>query len=171
VSVRRFRVEVGGRSYEVALEQDDGPPRLTVDGAEVEASLEPADQDGTRRFTLNGRQHLAGTAPRGERIAVALDGLTLDVTVEDERRSRLAQFGGGGVRHSGRQVVRAPMPGLVVRVNVTVGQQVAAGESVVVLQAMKMENELGSPRDGTIASVAVEAGQAVEQGQPLVELE
>jgi biotin carboxyl carrier protein len=171
VSVRRFRVEVGGRSYEVSLEQDDGPPRLIVDGAAVEANLEPADEGGPRRFNLNGRQQLAFAAPRGERVAVALDGVSLDVTVEDERRGRLARFGGGGARQSGRQVVRAPMPGLVVRVNVEIGQQVAAGESVVVLQAMKMENDLGSPRDGTVAAVAVEAGQAVEQGQTLVELE
>jgi biotin carboxyl carrier protein len=63
------------------------------------------------------------------------------------------------------------MPGLVVRVNVEPGRAVTAGESLVVLQAMKMENELASPRDGTVKAVAVEPGQAVEQGQVLVELE
>ena len=140
-------------------------------GETVEAVLEPPDQTGRRRFLLAGQQRLAFTARQEEQLAVAFDGVSIDVTVDDERRTRLASFGGGAARHSGREVVKAPMPGLVVRVNVSVGQPVAAGESVVVLQAMKMENELGSPRDGTIAAVAVEPGQAVEQGQPPVELE
>jgi biotin carboxyl carrier protein len=102
---------------------------------------------------------------------VAVEGVALETLVEDELAVRLAAFSGGRSRTGGTQRVVAPMPGLVVRVNAAAGQAVTAGESLVVLQAMKMENELGSPRDGTVRSVAVEAGQAVEQGQLLVELD
>jgi biotin carboxyl carrier protein len=97
--------------------------------------------------------------------------VSLDVGVEDERAARLAQFSGRAARAAGREVIAAPMPGLVVRVNVEAGQAVTAGESLVVLQAMKMENELASPRGGTVKAVVVEPGQAVEPGQVLVELD
>jgi biotin carboxyl carrier protein len=63
------------------------------------------------------------------------------------------------------------MPGLVVRVDAEVGQQVSAGQCLVVLQAMKMENELGAPSNGTVKQIHVEPGQAVEHGQLLLELE
>jgi biotin carboxyl carrier protein len=63
------------------------------------------------------------------------------------------------------------MPGLVLSVSVELGQYVGSGQSLIVLQAMKMENELGSPRDGTVKAVNVQPGQAVDQGQVLIELE
>jgi len=68
-------------------------------------------------------------------------------------------------------VVVAPMPGLIVRVNVSPGDTVAAGQGLVVVEAMKMENELKAPADGVVARVSVEAGAAVEKGAVLVVLE
>jgi pyruvate carboxylase subunit B len=68
-------------------------------------------------------------------------------------------------------VIKAPMPGLVVRVQVAVGQAVTAGVGLVVVEAMKMENELKAPRAGTVAQVHVQAGDKVEKGQPLVSLQ
>jgi biotin carboxyl carrier protein len=97
--------------------------------------------------------------------------VSLEVQIQDERAAALARFGGGVARAHGQERISAPMPGLVVGVNVSPGQIVRAGDSLVILQAMKMENELASPRDGIVASIAVQAGQAVEQGQTLVELE
>ena len=68
-------------------------------------------------------------------------------------------------------MIKSPMPGLIVAVKVASGQAVKKGETLVILESMKMENELKAPREGKVGVVKVEARQAVEQGQPLVTLE
>lgn len=67
--------------------------------------------------------------------------------------------------------IKAPMPGLILEINVTVGQEVNEGDNLLILEAMKMENSFDSPRAGVIKSIAVEKGQAVDKGQLLIEFE
>ena len=69
------------------------------------------------------------------------------------------------------QTVSAPMPGTIVNVPVSAGQQVTKGQVLVVMEAMKMENEIMAPSDGTVASVMVKKGDSVENGTPLVALQ
>jgi biotin carboxyl carrier protein len=168
---RRYRVSIGDRTLEVEVDSRGDTPTVTLDGERLPAEMLPADASGLRRLRIGERVYELLLVQSADRVALALEGVSLEVGVEDERAARLAQFGGGPARAGGREVIAAPMPGLVVRVNVEPGRAVTAGESLVVLQAMKMENELASPRDGTVKAVAVEPGQAVEQGQVLVELE
>ena len=75
-----------------------------------------------------------------------------------------------GVTVSGGESVKAPMPGNILKVNVSVGQNVKAGQVLVVLEAMKMENEIVAPRDGSVAQVVVSKGAVVDTGDPLVVL-
>ena len=168
---RRYRVTVADRVFEVEVGGEDGRHDVTVNGTTLPAELSAEDTGGVRRLRIGGRlrEVLLAGSERGWDVAV--EGITVSVEVQDERSARLARFGGATSKQAGRETITAPMPGLVVRVNVETGQEVTAGESLVVLQAMKMENELGSPRDGRIKAVSVEPGQAVEQGQVLVELE
>jgi len=91
--------------------------------------------------------------------------------VEDERARRLAETGRGLGAPSGEVVIKSPMPGLIVAVRVKPGQDVKKGETLVILESMKMENELKAPRDGKVGSVRVEGRQAVEQGQTLATIE
>ncbi|HEV2405713.1 MAG TPA: biotin/lipoyl-containing protein [Ktedonobacterales bacterium] len=88
-------------------------------------------------------------------------------TVEDERSRALASLA-GGAHVSGDAPIRAPMPGLVVKVVAEQGSSVERGQTVVVLEAMKMENDLTTPRAGVIKAVRVERGQTVNQGDVLV---
>src|SRR5205823_12832888 len=119
---------------------------------------------GGLRIRLGNRLVDVLWAPTDDGCTLALEGVSVNATVEDERLASLAQFGGGRSRARGSQVVLAPMPGLVVRVNVEPGRSVAEGESLIVLQAMKMENELASPRTGTVKAVRVRSGKAGDQG-------
>ena len=98
-----------------------------------------------------------------------IDGQTIDAVVQDERAARLASAAGGRPRSS-QTTVQAPMPGLVVAVSVEPGQAVTRGTTLVVLSAMKMQNELTAPADATVTEVLVSAGQTVDQGQALVRL-
>ncbi|MFN0074050.1 MAG: biotin/lipoyl-containing protein [Chloroflexota bacterium] len=108
---------------------------------------------------------------RGGEGRIVVGGRQFAVSVVDERARQFAaltQAAGGG---SAKVEIRAPMPGLIVSIPLEVGQVVKRGERLVVLQAMKMENELTSPRDGRVAAVHVEEAQTVEQGFVLVTLE
>ena len=100
-----------------------------------------------------------------------IDGRRHVVEALDERARAIRDLSGGAQAAPGPRVLRAPMPGLVVRVEVVVGDQVDAGQSVVVMEAMKMENELRSPTAGLVTSVRAVAGAAVEKGAILVEFE
>jgi biotin carboxyl carrier protein len=92
--------------------------------------------------------------------------------VVDERTRHIRSLTGSGEEKKGGGQLKAPMPGLVIRVDVVAGQAVAAGASVVVLEAMKMQNELRAPiGGGVVAAVRVQPGQAVEKGQILVDYE
>jgi len=91
--------------------------------------------------------------------------------VQDERTRAIEAVSGKGQPAAGGGTVRAPMPGLVVRIEVAEGQQVDAGAGLVVVEAMKMENELRAPRPSVVAAVHVGVGQTVEKGAPLVTLE
>jgi len=91
--------------------------------------------------------------------------------VLDERTRHIRSLAGGGDQRRAAGVLKAPMPGLVVRVQVQPGEKVAAGDPLVVLEAMKMENELKAGAPGVVKSVRVAPGEAVEKGQVLVEFE
>jgi biotin carboxyl carrier protein len=91
--------------------------------------------------------------------------------VVDEAHARLASVAGARQTTSTRFELKAPMPGLVVKILCEVGDEVAAGTPLAVLQAMKMENELALPRGGHVRAIAVEPGQTVEQNQVLLVVE
>jgi biotin carboxyl carrier protein len=95
-------------------------------------------------------------------------GHLFSVEVLDERAQLMSQRRGGQFIDSGEISIRAPMPGLVIDIPVREGQEVKAGQTVVVLESMKMQNELKTPRDGVVQRISAEPGQSVEQNKPLV---
>ena len=102
-----------------------------------------------------------------------VDGWRVDVTVEVERRAALrekARRGGAVAAHGGPTEVRAIIPGRVVSVSVVAGDEVVAGQHLLVVEAMKMQNELLAPRPGTVTSVAVGEGRTIEVGDVLLVL-
>ncbi|MCE9637558.1 MAG: biotin/lipoyl-binding protein [Planctomycetes bacterium] len=100
-----------------------------------------------------------------------MDGWRFDVEALDERTRAIRELSESKQGPAGPAPVVAPMPGLIVRVNVAVGDRVEAGQGVVVMEAMKMENELRAPAAGTVRVVIAVAGVAVEKGTRLVEFE
>lgn len=102
------------------------------------------------------------------KIAVMMSGRLFETQVLDERAMLLMQRRGAPVAGSGE--VNAPMPGLIVEVTVEQGAAVAQGETLIILESMKMQNELKSPADGVVRSIHVEAGQAVDKNDLLVEI-
>ena len=111
---------------------------------------------------------------RGEgrgRYTLWVDGYRFDTEALDERTRAIRELSAAAAAPVGPAPIKAPMPGLIVRINVKVGDAVEAGQGVVVMEAMKMENELRATAAGTVKSVEVVPGAAVEKGTLLVALE
>ena len=164
----RFTAVVGETEHAIevlALGEDRW--RITIDGRE---QVVDSRQTGQGSFSLL-IEHAAAevsVSSRGDEFQVVVGGLSHRLRLLDERalRRRDRSTAGDGARD-----VRAAMPGKVVTVLVEAGANVERGQGLVVLEAMKMENEIGAPRTGPVAEVCVRPGQAVEAGELLVRLE
>ncbi len=161
-------VSVLGREVEADVDGE----QVTVAGQTHTASLTVVPGTPVRQLLLDGRSEaLAVEAAGGGRWTVTRRGERFDVEVLDERARHIRSLTGATERALGPAALRAPMPGLVVRVQVEAGQSIAAGAGVVVLEAMKMENELRAASAAVVQTVRVRPGEAVEKGQVLVEFD
>ena len=164
----RYFVTVAGRSCEVVV---DGAA-VTIDGVAVTAELRDAG-DGLRHLILDGVSLPLLAEPGNARGTWRLQtqGRWHEAEALDERTHAIRQLTAASAVAQGPKPVRAPMPGLVVRLEVEVGQPVAAGQGVAIVEAMKMENELKAEVAGVVSRILVAPGQAVEKGTVLVEFE
>ncbi|HVL53550.1 MAG TPA: biotin/lipoyl-containing protein [Vitreimonas sp.] len=175
--------EVDGRIRPPAyLDPHDSARVVLVDGEPVAAFVTPMgagrvrlDTPGhepSRRIVLLGEPS-EGAAPGTLEREVVIDGWRFVVETESERRAALrgrASRGREAPGSGGRVDIRAVIPGRVVSVSVSAGDTVSAGQQLMVVEAMKMQNELRAPRDGTVERVATEAGRTIEVGDVLVVL-
>lgn len=141
---------------------------VSIDGKTYEVDFVSVSGQPVYSLIADGRSHEAYVRESDEGWQVLLRGRLYPVRVEDEREKRLRAAAGGGVAESGEFHLKAPMPGLVVAIPVEEGQQVKKGQVLLILESMKMQNELKSPRDGTVSRIKVRAGESVEQKQPLL---
>jgi pyruvate carboxylase subunit B len=162
----RYVVLVDGQVVEVEVDGD----QVTVAGQIHVATLGVIPGTPLRQLLLDGRPTTLAVASLGRgRWALAPGGERWEVEVLDERTRYIRSLSGGVERQLESPVLKAPMPGLVLRVQVVPGQRVPAGAGLVVLEAMKMENELKSRADAVIKAIRVQPGEAVEKGQVLLE--
>lgn len=119
-----------------------------------------------RSFTATAVQN----DPTGKTATIEIDGETMQVQVKDSLDQVLDKMGFSTTASRHLQEIKAPMPGLVLQVNVTEGQEVKEGDKLLILVAMKMENSIAVHADATIKKIHVNAGQAVDKGQLLLEL-
>jgi biotin carboxyl carrier protein len=168
----QFQVAVGDRAISVELQESVDGMRVRVAGGDEQAVAwtRPAG-DELVTLLVGGKVVSALVTGRDGQYDLCVDGHPLQAVVQDERAARLAQASAAGRPAQSDLSVEAPMPGLVVAVNVEPGQEVARGESLVVLQAMKMENELTARQGGRVKEILVTPGQTVDQNQTLVTLE
>ena len=186
-------IPAGGVRVALAVELPDGPPALVVDrtdrgrvvdGEASEARLDLLDQEhAVLREAADGEPHRVLIVAQGSdpgqvasgvaRREVVIDGWRVELTIEPEARAALrerARRGSAEAGSSGPTKVHAIIPGVVVSVSVAPGDAVTAGQQLLVVEAMKMQNELRAPRDGTVEQVAVGAGSTIEVGDLLLVL-
>ena len=164
----KYFVTIGSKVLEVEL----GPEGVKLDGREVHPDLQEMDGTEVHTLLLGGRSHrvLASRVGSGE-WSLHLSGRHLRAEVVDERTRAIRAATGAREGGRGPKSLRAPMPGLVVKVEVGEGEDVRPGQGLVIVEAMKMENELKSDAEGRVKQVLVAAGEAVDKDQVLVEFE
>ena len=172
---RSVTVTCGERTHRVVvgvLDADGHRLRVSVDGAAREFDVRRVGEDGLSLVEVSGasRSHHVRIAATGRgALEVSVAGTVVPVEVGDLQASRAG--GRRAAATTGPQSVVAPMPGKVVRLLVETGDQVAANQGVVIVEAMKMENELRAPRAGRVAAVRVTPGASVESGKVLIVIE
>lgn len=161
----KYLATLQDRTIEIEINADD---EIMVDGERLSVNFQPVMGQLLYSLLLRGDSFEASVQATNEGWQVLLRGQLYQVDVEDERQRRLRQASGAIDLPGGEFHLKAPMPGLVVAVPVEEGQSVNKGDDLVVLESMKMQNELKSPRAGTISRVQVKQGDSVEQLQVLV---
>jgi pyruvate carboxylase subunit B len=165
----KYFVRIGDEEHEVLLDADG----VHLDGEDVAAEVSSIEGTPVRMVRIGDEVHRVIVRPGSSRgrYTLWLDGYRFDVEALDERTRAINERSGVNAKAAGPAPVVAPMPGLIVRVNAAVGDAVAAGQGLVVMEAMKMENELRAQSAGKVKNILVAPGTAVEKGTVLIELE
>ena len=141
---------------------------VSINGQVMEVDFENISGQPVYSMVIDGKSYEAYVYEGEEEWQVLLQGQQYPIKVEDEREKRLRAAAGGAVAESGEFNLKAPMPGLIVSVAVQPEQAVVKGDVLVVLESMKMQNELKSPRAGKVTRIRVKPGETVEQRQTLL---
>jgi biotin carboxyl carrier protein len=155
-------IDIGGKTHNVEVAQPDGKLRFLLDSKPLEAdALEVAR--GIYSILIGGESFEVRTEAAAGRLRVISRGREMFASVRDPRQWR--RRGGTALEAEGRQQIIAPMPGKIIRVLVKAGDAVDTGQGLLVVEAMKMQNEIRSPKSGTVERLSVVEGQAVNAGE------
>lgn len=165
----KFWVVLDGRDAEVEARAENGHVVLEVEGRTLEADFLALPDGEVYSLLVNGKHHEVRIAPEGDRLEITVDGTAFPVEVRHPIEKTLAAVTRTAAIRAG-ETIAAPMPGLVFALRVKPGDVVAAGQSVCVIEAMKMQNELTSRHGGIVTDVLVEERATVAAGQPLIRL-
>ena len=161
----RYVTTVGEHEYLIEILDEH---HVTVDGVVYQVDFGEVSEQTVYSLLADNRSFEAFVYPSDDGWQVLLLGTQYELTVEDEREKRLRASLGSRIAENVDFHLKAPMPGLVVAIPVNDGQAVAKGDVLVVLESMKMQNELKSPRAGKIGRVRVKPGDSVELRETLL---
>ena len=163
-----YHVTIADRTFQVLV----GSEGVEIDGRPVSTDLSALDGTPLRGLSVDGASHrVVAHHPAKGIWSLNVSGHRLEAEVVDERTRAIRELTGAGAAAAGPKPITAPMPGLVVKVEVSEGDEVQAGQGVVIVEAMKMENELKAEAAAVVARVHVAAGDTVDKGQVLVDFE
>lgn len=163
-----FELVLEERRQKLHLKRSGGRALVEFGGKSLDVGVSQISEDAFS-LIVEGRSHDVSVSPNAGGFQVVVDGESFQVVLVDPRREGPPTS--GRTEAAGPVAVSAPMPGKVVRILTAEGDEVRQGQGLVVVEAMKMQNELGSPKSGRVRAVRVSEGQAVNAGEPLVLVE
>lgn len=164
----KYIARIGEKEYEIEVLSDT---RVLIDGAPHEIDFKSLRQRLSFSLLVDGKSYETNIYRDNGDWEVLLRGRQFAVEVEDERERRLRLAAEQTSVPQGKYILKAPMPGLVIDIPVAVGDQVSKGDVLLVLESMKMQNELTAPRDGTVTRVNARVNGNVERSESLLVLE
>jgi biotin carboxyl carrier protein len=155
---------INDKTFEIDIDKDG---RLLVNGEPVNVDFRALD---TMLYSMimQGKSYELMIEERDHDVEISLHGRVLTGQVLDERAQLLLTRRTGATAGSGELSIKAPMPGLIVAIPVSEGETVKQGQTIIILESMKMQNELKAPREGVVQRISVQAGQSVEQNKLLI---
>ena len=170
MSEEKLVVRTGEKEFVIILDPADATGKVVIDGEEYRCMMKRLPS-GLWSLLMNEKSYLLNLSVNGTRCNVGWGGGEISLEVEDERDRLLKNLMSGKTGDRLRRRVRAPMPGLVVKILTETGAEVKKGQPLVVVEAMKMENEITAPSDGKVAEIKITDKQAVEKDEILITLE
>jgi biotin carboxyl carrier protein len=161
----KYVATIGDREFMIEVIDDS---HVIVDGKTYQVDFETISDQPVYSLIVDGHSYEAYVYPTEDSWQVLLTGRLYPARVEDEREKRLRAASGSSVAERAEFHLKAPMPGMVIAIPVTDGQTVQKGDVLVILESMKMQNELKSPKAGTVNRLRVKVGDSVEQRQTLL---
>lgn len=158
-------IDGGEQEYTVTLVEDDNHNlKVTIDGVTYDVDMN-RNGDNFYSIIIDNKSYMLDINSKGDKHEVLLEGDAFTVEVLDDMKKMMKARGASALK--GRQVIDTAMPGQILKVLVEPGEEVVAGQPLLILVAMKMENEIKSPKDGIVQEVFVAAGQTVASGDKL----
>jgi len=161
----KYITTVGDQEFEIEIVDEH---HVSLNGTLYEVDFDSVSGQPVVSLLVDGKSYEAYVYEDPQALQVLLHGRMFPVIVEDEREKRLRAASGSRIAERGDYHLQAPMPGLVIAIPVGEGQEVNKGDVLVVLESMKMQNELKSPRSGVISRLRVKPGDSVDQRQTLL---
>ncbi|MDX2139199.1 MAG: biotin/lipoyl-containing protein [Chloroflexota bacterium] len=160
----KYLTTINGKQFEIDIDKEG---KVTVNGEPRDIDFLPLSPS-LYNLLIQTKSHDMVVDERDGEYQVMMGGRLYTGEVLDERAQLLASTRTGAGASSGEISIKSPMPGLVVAVPVAEGQEIKGGQTVIILESMKMQNELKAPRDGVVSRINATAGQSVEQGKLLI---
>ncbi len=161
----KYITTLDGKEYSIEIIDTH---HVAIDGRVQEVDFESVSGQPVFSLIIDGKSYESYVYETEEGWQVLTRGRQYNLTVEDEREKRLRAAAGGGVVESGEYHLKAPMPGLIVSIPFKEGDKVEKGQVLVILESMKMQNELKSPKAGVVGRIRAKQGETVEQRQALL---
>lgn len=164
-------VKIEGKSYKVDISEADGEVRISLDGKPVQADCVHIREKNLASFLFNNKSFDLEFSKNEGKTSVLVSGKKYECVLEDERTHKLKSLGVLKVETRKEDQLRSPMPGLVTAIEVKEGDMVVTGQGVIIVEAMKMENELKARQDGKVKEIKVKQHQAVDKDEVLIVFE
>jgi biotin carboxyl carrier protein len=167
----KYKAQTADSEHAISLDIAHGSATADIDGRHYK--IEPRELTGSEYLLINGSDvykcRVEGKHNSDNSFSVVLNGISYDITIIDPKRLRSARTSAAHDRGAAKIV--SPMPGKVVRVLVEAGAKVEAGAGIIVVEAMKMQNEMKAPKAGVVVSINAAAGATVNAGDVLAIIE
>ena len=167
----KYTALLNNHTYDIDVEETDGKLCVQLNGRPMNVDFVKLSEGIDYSLLLNNTSYQLVIEQNGSLFQVYLKGSIYPVSVRSEREKKVGTIAADRAARAGLEEIKAPMPGLVVEIEVKKGNAVTKGSGLVIVEAMKMENELKSPLDGIVKEVRVKKGDTVEKEQVLIIIE